>query len=365
MSGTKMSESKILKARCKKTGLYFGLELRKFESSWKVINFVRITDEEASIISSEVRQPDFFTNDNLIACSKCGNRKVGGCSCPRHSHSCSSRMDYCFDCIYCDSLSIDYSSATRRSPYTEWMGISNIPDAIKDRYGNPSGSQYDLAQDGGFSGYSIIVLNLCDECDFSQPAAALQKKGFEIIEYKSAPTKKELFKKISGTKTQLWIISNKLPLLTKDHIDLITDYFDEGHGVYIWGDNDPYYVDANKILKRMFRTCMHGNYYGDQVLGVQSAPGAPGIIPNHPITTGIVSFYEGITIAEVDVTQTLNPLMYASDGKVVTAYCDRDGKRALVDGGFTRLYYRWDSAGTDRYVVNAAAWLANIERFGY
>ena len=41
------------------------------------------------------------------------------------------------------------------------------------------------------------------------------------------------------------------------------------------------------------------------------------------------------------------------------------GRRALVDGGFTRLYHKWDSAGTDRYVVNAAAWLANIERFGY
>ena len=47
------------------------------------------------------------------------------------------------------------------------------------------------------------------------------------------------------------------------------------------------------------------------------------------------------------------------------AFYDKDGKRALVDGGFTRLWCNWDSAGTDRYIVNAAAWLANIERFGY
>ena len=31
---------------------------------------------------------------------------------------------------------------------------------------------------------------------------------------------------------------------------------------------------------------------------------------------------------------------------------------------FTRLSNKWDSAGTGRYVMNAAAWLANYERFG-
>lgn len=49
---------------------------------------------------------------------------------------------------------------------------------------------------------------------------------------------------------------------------------------------------------------------------------------------------------------------------MVAAYFDRDGKRAIVDGGFTRLYVNWDTAGTGRYVKNSAAWLANVERFG-
>ena len=31
---------------------------------------------------------------------------------------------------------------------------------------------------------------------------------------------------------------------------------------------------------------------------------------------------------------------------------------------FTRLYVKWDTAGTGRYVKNAAAWLVNVERFG-
>ena len=43
---------------------------------------------------------------------------------------------------------------------------------------------------------------------------------------------------------------------------------------------------------------------------------------------------------------------------------EKDGKRAIFDGGFTRLYNGWETAGTPRYVKNAAAWLANYERFG-
>ena len=65
------------------------------------------------------------------------------------------------------------------------------------------------------------------------------------------------------------------------------------------------------------------------------------------------------------MTQKLKPLMYSSDGKVVAAYSDADKKRVLIDGGFTRLCNKWDSAGTDRYVVNAAGWLGNFERFGW
>ena len=61
--------------------------------------------------------------------------------------------------------------------------------------------------------------------------------------------------------------------------------------------------------------------------------------------------------------QSLTPLLYGSADNLVTAYYDQDGRRAIFDGGFTRLYNNWDTAGTARYVKNAAAWLANAERF--
>ena len=380
-------ESKMLKARCKKTGRYYGLEVKQFGSTWRVVNMVLLSDEERKIISSEVRQPVFETNQNLIPCTKCGGRKVGGCSCAKKMYQCSEKMKYQFNCIYCDSLEIDYSRSAFCAPYTKWAGTSNIPDAIKDRYGNPQGSQYDLAQDGSFAGYKIVVLNLCDECDFKEPRKALIKKGFDVVEYKKLPNVLALKRELADYKSQLWVISHKVPYMTAAHIEIIKKYFNSGHGVYIWGDNDPYYADANQLLASIFGLKMHGNSHGDNVLGIQHKEGMPGIVPNHPITTGIMNFYEGITIAEVDTkpavthslqsifsisgtvtsgfNQILQPLIYGSNRLVVAAYYDSENKRAIVDGGFTRLYCKWDSAGTDRYVVNAAAWLANIEFLGY
>lgn len=380
-------ESKMLKAYCKKTGSYFGLEIKSFGGTWRVVNMVPLSAEEGKIICSEVHQPELATHENLLACSRCGSRKVGGCSCARKAGPCASDMPYRFGCVYCDALEIDYSRSAYRGPYTKWAGRSNIPGAIKDRYGNPRGSQYDLAQDGSFRGYQIIVLNLCGECDFTKPKKALEKKGFRVIEHKRVPDAQTLKKELSEPKSQLWIISSLVSYLTDTHVEIIKDYYQSGHGVYIWGDNDPYFADANKLLADIFSVYMYGNSPGDKVLGIQSEPGQPGIIPNHPITTGIMNFYEGKTIAEVNVyataaqplklffgrdaaaqsqrRQVLQPLIYGSNKRVVAAYFDADNKRAIVDGGFTRLYYKWDTAGTDRYVVNAAAWLANIEYLGY
>ncbi|MBO5415226.1 MAG: TerD family protein [Clostridia bacterium] len=107
-----MAESKFLKAYCGKTNQYFGLEIKKFGFSWKVVNMIKLSDDEAKIISSEVEQSFFETNANLIPCLKCGNRRVGGCACAKKKHQCSKNMKYQFDCIYCDELKIDYTLPT-------------------------------------------------------------------------------------------------------------------------------------------------------------------------------------------------------------------------------------------------------------
>lgn len=244
-------------------------------------------------------------------------------------------------------------------PYSEWAGQNQIAGAGADQYGNASGSEYDLIEDGSIIEAKVVVLNLCSEVNLKQPKAALERKGFTLVELRDC---KRLSERLADA-AELWIISDLRRHLTSDALDAIESFFRDGHGLYIWGDNSPYFVDANLVLKRLFNIAMFGNSRGDKVVPMLASGKKSGLVPGHLVTTGLANIYEGSTIAEVPTTELLRPLVYGSNGRVVTAYFDHDGRRAIVDGGFTRLYHKWKSAGTDRYIINAAAWLLNIERF--
>jgi hypothetical protein len=235
-----------------------------------------------------------------------------------------------------------------------------------DSFGNAAGNQHDLAVDGAFDGQTVAVLHLYtgEGFDFSLPKKALAEKGFSVYRWMNRPPSPEELEEKLKKACQLWIISSDERLLTEKHLDVIQRFFESGKGVYIWGDNEPYYADANAVAQRLLGTKMLGNIPGDQVVGLQKASSKVGLLPNHLLTTGLEFIYEGITIATIQPNQTLKPLIYGSAGNLVTAIYDRNGKRAILDGGFTRLFLKWDTAGTGRYVKNAAAWLVNVERFG-
>lgn len=234
-----------------------------------------------------------------------------------------------------------------------------------DQHGNAQGNQYDLAVDGAFEGETVAVLHLYtgEGFDFSLPRAALKEKGFSVYRWiDNPPSPKELEEKLKEA-CQLWIISSNVQKLNEEHLKVIKKFFDSGKGVYIWGDNDPYYADANYVAEYLFDVKMLGNLPGDVVVGLNNQGKNVGLMPKHLITTGLEYVYEGITIATIQKTSLLKPLIYGHEGNLVAAFYDQDGKRAILDGGFTRLYYSWDHAGTGRYVKNAAAWLVNYERF--
>ena len=107
-----MEGTKFIKAYCEKIRQYYALEIKKYGSAWKVVNVTHLSTDEARLVSSEIEQSSFETNTTLIACLKCGSRKVGGCSCSRKRHQCAPGMKYQFDCVYCDKLKIDYSIPT-------------------------------------------------------------------------------------------------------------------------------------------------------------------------------------------------------------------------------------------------------------
>lgn len=234
-----------------------------------------------------------------------------------------------------------------------------------DEYGNAQGNQYDLAVDGAFEGNTIAVLQLYSEprFDFALPKAALKEKGFSVYRWIDNPPTPEELKKALEKSCQLWIISSYSQKLNAGHLKVIKEFFDQGHGVYIWGDNKPYYADANFVAQALLGGVMEGDLPGDKVVGMKAKDTKSGLLPGHLITTGLQFIYEGITIATINPNQNLRPLIYGSEGNLVAAYYNNNGKRAILDGGFTRLYISWDAAGTGRYVKNAAAWLVNIERF--
>ena len=259
-----------------------------------------------------------------------------------------------------------------QSPYSQHAGHSYIPGAKTDRFGNPQGSQYDLAKDGAFKGYKIVVVDLSRMHFMLQniPKTALEKKGFTVTifdGYSKRLFPYEYVKELLNEKCQLWIISGENCLMSQNDYTLVYNHFNRGGGVYFWSDNDPLFADSNVMLSHLFNTHMSGEYMADHVHSNQKNPLSPGIIKDHYITTGIQNFYEGITISNVIIRKGLKPLVYSSDGLIVTAYYDSEGKKCLIDGGWTRLYNEYfnKAAGTERFVVNCAAWLANIERFGY
>ncbi len=134
---------------------------------------------------------------------------------------------------------------------------------------------------------------------------------------------------------------------------------------------------------------MKGNLYGNRTVGVARG-GSAGVREGHLITTGVQHLYEGITVATIRFGQSqpgkgrlygnaqlkqnrrawkdfvakwFTPLLYGSAGNLVSAAYEAQGRRLIIDGGFTRLAVNWDDAGTARYVKNAASWLVNAERF--
>lgn len=238
-------------------------------------------------------------------------------------------------------------------------------EVVSDTYGNAKGNQYDLAVDGAFEGQTIAVLDFCEDgYSFDTAKGALAEKGFSVYRWSKAAPSPEDLKKGLDKSCQLWIVSGRNKYLNEKHLAIIKDFFESGRGVYIWGDNQPYYQDANYVANALIGVEMTGNTRGDQTVNLQMEDKKAGVMPNHLITTGLQNIYEGITIATLPNHKDLTPIIYGSANNLVTAVYEKDGKRLILDGGFTRLFIKWDTAGTGRYVKNAAAWLVNYERFG-
>lgn len=264
--------------------------------------------------------------------------------------------------------------------------------AHRDRFGNVAGQEYDLSPDGAFRGDRILIMQFYtgEGFTFAEPKAELEKKGFSVtLLSEGFPTTAAAMRRLLADKCQLWIVSGAGPCQLRDEVigEIERFVMKEKKGLYLWGDNDPYTVEANAIMARVnlfhhgggsgaggahgageaaaaAQVYLQGNYHADQVVKENAEQGKAGFY-NHLLTTGIENLYEGITISTVHGPARLRgrPIVRSSDNNIVMSAYEHEGARVLIDGGFTRLYPdRWSrTAGTARLVVNAACWLFNYE----
>ena len=106
--------------------------------------------------------------------------------------------------------------------YSAWAGQNQIAGAGADKYGNASGSQYDLIQDGSVREAKVVVLNQVSwEITLNQPKAALERKGFTLIELRDGAGLPEQL----ADAAEFWIISGREQHLTPAALDAIVSFF--------------------------------------------------------------------------------------------------------------------------------------------
>lgn len=247
--------------------------------------------------------------------------------------------------------------------FTQHAGKNVIRGAVCDEYGNASGTAYDLGADGAFRGLKIVVLQLYN-FDFGNARAAMTQKGFEVVIYTNVPPASELQRVLQET-SQLWLISTRTAILEEAHLDVIERQWRSGLGLYAFGDNEPFYVDVNRLLTRCGGLTMTGNSPGYQQVS-KGNPGCPGF-QQHLLTTGLITLFEGATIAYFDPSvvraQGFQEVLRDHDNKLICIArpATREGCGPIIaDGAFTKLFCNWDVAGSDRFVRNCACWLSAI-----
>jgi len=208
-----------------------------------------------------------------------------------------------------------WAQDTRLNQYynKEVVGLNDeLNDVGLDKHSNPSGSSFDLGQDGQFSEFTVLIGGFVSGASMNNPVQALKKKGFQVILENSE----------KGFLSQLkiadvaWVISGTDPdpkpsptsskesypawksVNRKEFQEEINKYHKSGGGLFLWGDNDPLFEHANAALQRIFQDeemVLIGNTPANKILDVGDGK-LTGQFHPHIITSGIVKLYEGVTI---------------------------------------------------------------------
>jgi len=280
--------------------------------------------------------------------------------------------------------------------------VSNLLNQPRlNKFGNPEGKGYGLAEPGEFQGARLLVWS--PEIEVQQNIftidnplwAALKAEGF-LVRQEQGQFQPEWLKDTD----QLWIFAGRTAGLTAEGESAVVSFVDAGNGLYLLADNEPYLADARQLVRRLFDTTIAGDFAGANLIAVRGhgvtrddyrlagSPEGSGAkaeetqallavinrathyAEEHPLLTDVNFIYEGMTISHIEPTPRLQTVLKASDGQILAAVSRNPRQRVVVDCGWTRYYYSagsrfvTETAGTLRYAENIAAYLMGKERKG-
>lgn len=133
----------------------------------------------------------------------------------------------------------------RHAAYNSMAGITTFVGETKDNNGNSMDLDRDLLRDGGLSGSKLALLTLYHGKDMELNLLTKSLNDVEIIPKTFMSFTEELENTLHEY-CQLWIISGSEVTLSIQDIEHIIKFWQDGNGVYIWGDNDPWYSENKK-----------------------------------------------------------------------------------------------------------------------
>jgi len=218
---------------------------------------------------------------------------------------------------------------------------------------------YDPSKDAAKTTLSLDDFN-------ARVGGALNAKGFKFT---TVTTQKEFVDKLAAHDVA-WVVSGSDldgTTTADEFADAVYQFHISGGGLFIWGDNTPFFVHANVVLQKIYGIKLTGNTPAEKTLTAGDGNTA-GQFQKHLITSGIKNLFEGRTVSYPEsVPTSLSVLATSTDSHPVILYSSGNAKASpnaghvVVDCGFTKLWVSWDSAGTERYVKNANVWLLGLD----
>jgi len=179
--------------------------------------------------------------------------------------------------------------------YTDNAGMHEVVEGYE-------GAEADLGKNNAFHSFSILLMNFNQKAPlksvFTLANLALQQKGFSVVEIS---TEEELLD-YAPSFDEIWIAcSEEAMQQTEKIVAELKKFHAAGKGIGIWAGGDPYFAQANVILKELNGVELTGGYLGEgslKLVGLGDQAQAPSTLARSLITTGLTDLPQGGIYAE-------------------------------------------------------------------